>query len=63
MKRYLVTIPIFASTTIEVQTKSKIGAINKASDEAHVSVCHQCAREINIGDLDWDNAEADEVEP
>ena len=61
MKRYLVTIPFPASITIQVEAKNKKEAIDKAGDIAHVRVCYRCAREVEIGDFDWDNAEADEV--
>ena len=51
MPRYIVTVPLYASVVREVEAKNQKDAIQKALDEGCPTVCHQCAREIEINDL------------
>ena len=52
MTKYYVTIAYSASKSVEVEANSPQEAANKAyeSEDAYVSLCHQCSREIDIGD-------------
>ncbi len=50
MNRYVVTIAHDACTLHEVEAESVSGAIDAAMDEAGVSLCHQCAKEVELGD-------------
>jgi len=52
MNKYNVSLIFSADWGVEVKAESPEDAANQAynSDEASVSVCHQCAGNINIGD-------------
>jgi hypothetical protein len=52
MPKYGVSIPIYASAYVEVEADSEEEAIEKAEESYHVSLCHQCAREVEIGEFD-----------
>lgn len=59
---FRVVAPVFASTVIgEVKAKTRQEAIDKILDSAEVhtpSLCHYCAGNIEVGDVDFDNADA-----
>lgn len=63
MKTYSVCVPLFASTVIKVKAESKEAALEKALEKARTpSVCHQCARELEVGDVDTEALTIDCVE-
>jgi hypothetical protein len=49
--KYFVTFEVFASTTIEVHADSEEQAREQACKRVHVSLCHQCASDLNIDDV------------
>ena len=50
--KYLVTLIVDASIRVEVEADSKQEAYDKALDNAFTpSICHQCSREIDLGDI------------
>ena len=52
MAKYLVTVLIDASASVEVEASSKEKAIEKAIDEVEVpSLCWACAGNIELGDV------------
>ncbi len=50
MPKYYVTFEVSASASIEVEADNPDEAEQKAEEEIHVSLCHQCARNIHLGD-------------
>ena len=51
MPKYTVCYSIMGSGTIEVEAETPEKAVEIAEGEAYVSVCHQCAREIEDPEL------------
>ena len=62
MKKYIVFFPVFASASVEVEADDEDEAIDKAGEECYVGLCHHCARNLDVGDLDYDNAEVEMVD-
>lgn len=50
MARYLVTLVYSASRAIEVEAETEEAAINQAYTDSYVTLCHQCAHEIDLGE-------------
>lgn len=50
VKKYTVNLVYDASCSIEIESKSIEDAIEAAYDEISPSLCHYCARDLNIGD-------------
>lgn len=50
MKRWFVTIPVYASAQVYVRADSKEAAIEKAYEEMSHNLCHHCACDFEIGD-------------
>lgn len=59
--KYLVSMSTGASGVVEVEADSPDEAVDKACEEMYVSICHQCAREVTVGD-EWEPEAAYEVE-
>lgn len=57
--KYYVTFDVYGSATVEVCAGSEDEAKEKASKRIHVSLCHQCSRELNVDDI----GEITNVEP
>lgn len=51
MKKYLVIFEVYGSASAEVEADSKEEAQEKAARQVHPSVCHQCARDVQIDDV------------
>jgi hypothetical protein len=51
VKKYLVIFNVHASASAEVKAESREEAEEKAARKVHPSVCHQCARDVQIGDV------------
>lgn len=52
MPKYRVHLTANASASIDVEAEDDRQAIEKAVDNAPGSLCHQCAREVTLGDFD-----------
>lgn len=51
MTQYTCTILFDASASVEVDAETPEAAAEKALDErGHVTICHQCSEELEIGD-------------
>jgi hypothetical protein len=50
MTKYRVTILHDACTSHEVTADSETSAVDLALDDAHVTLCHQCSNEMDLGD-------------
>lgn len=50
-KKWAVLIEVYATTRVEVEADNAEDAEKKAYESAHVSICHQCADHIEIGEL------------
>jgi hypothetical protein len=50
-EKYLVLGIIDASVSVEVEADSPAEAAAAASTELDASICHQCSRELNLGDI------------
>jgi hypothetical protein len=48
--KWAVSVRYDASTTIVVEASSAEDAKEKAMQSAYVSLCHQCAKELDLGD-------------
>jgi len=50
-----------ASTVFDVPNRgqSREEAIEQACSEVYVSLCHQCAREVELGDFEPEEADTD----
>jgi hypothetical protein len=63
MKTYSVAVPLFATTVMKIKAASKQQALEKARERADTpSVCHECSRHIECGEVDFDNLTIDCVE-
>lgn len=64
MKKFNVIVPIGATAMFEVEAETKEEAIKQVlENEYPPSVCHQCTKEVEIGEFyNEDKAEAYEVE-
>jgi len=51
MKKFSVTIPVHATATITVEAEDKQNAIIDAHNEGVPSLCHYCARELEVNDF------------
>lgn len=51
--KWTVSLSGYASTTVEVEADTVEEAAELAEAEAHVSLCHHCARDVEVGD-EWD---------
>lgn len=52
MSKWYVSVPVYASATIEVEADTEEDAINKAQEEMPSSLCWSCANDFEIGDID-----------
>jgi hypothetical protein len=52
--KYNVAVPFTATVNVEVEADSIEEAKKKALAEASASLCHQCSKEVTIGDPDAD---------
>lgn len=50
MKKYGVTLIYSATKYVEVEAEDEDKALEEAYKNWHVSLCHQCAGEIDVGD-------------
>lgn len=50
MTTWHVCITYDASVVVEVEAETEEEAKEKAFDNAHVSLCHHCAHELDLGD-------------
>lgn len=62
MPKYYVSVPVFASAGTAVEATNEEEAIDKAISKLYPSLCHQCAGEVELGDLDYENASAEEIQ-
>ena len=65
MKKYRVTIPIFASVTVEIEAENEEEAKENASISSSLpSLCYRCSSEgIELGEYDdTGDIEAEEIE-
>lgn len=51
--RYTVHLNGFANTSVTVEADDHDEAIEKACNEARPFICHQCAKEVEVGD-EWE---------
>jgi hypothetical protein len=51
--RYRVVLVAGATTVVDVEAHSPEEAREEASQEAYVSLCHQCGDDVTVGD-DWE---------
>lgn len=49
--KYHVIFEVYASTTVTVEADSEEQARELASQEVHVSLCHQCSHDLNVDDV------------
>lgn len=56
MAKYRVHFMTAASTSVEVEADSREEAVDVAFNEVHVSLCHQCAREVDLGEFELPSA-------
>jgi hypothetical protein len=54
MKKFFVSIPIYASATYKIKAETKEEALEKAYERGTPTICHQCSDEIEISDFDFD---------
>lgn len=59
MPKYRVTYPVFASVDVDVEAHTEDQAMEIADARATASLCHQCAGEIELGDIDYENGRAE----
>ena len=50
MPEYTVTFTTVASVNVRVEADDVDDAIDKAWDDAAITLCHQCARKVEVGD-------------
>ncbi len=62
MHKFYVSFPVFAHAGMTVEAETQDDAIKIAEDELYPSLCHQCAREIDLGDLDYEHVTVDPIE-
>lgn len=61
MPRYGVLFTTSASSVVEVDADSPEAAREKARKEVGVTLCHQCAHELNLGDFEDDEDDPETV--
>lgn len=61
-KKFWVSVPVWASAGIEIKAESAEEAIEKAMLELSPCLCHHCASEVDLSDLNWDEAEAEPID-
>jgi hypothetical protein len=54
MKKWLVSIPLSADATYQIDAETKEEAIEKAYEKGVPTLCYQCADEVEIGDFAFD---------
>lgn len=52
-EKYTVYLSGFAETSVTVEADDPDEAAEKACNEAHPFICHQCAEEVQVGD-EWE---------
>lgn len=52
MAKYRVVLSTNVTTTVVVEADSPEEAVEKAEEETDITLCHQCNREVEIGD-EW----------
>lgn len=58
MSEFYVSVPVWAFVGAKVDAANEEEAREKAEKLIGTPrLCHQCSREIEINDLDWDNVE------
>lgn len=50
-KLYSVTLVLGADTGMDVEAESPEEAADIAASQRHASLCHACARDVNLGDV------------
>jgi hypothetical protein len=55
MAKYRVAFHATASASVEVEAESEEEAREEAYNELYVSLCHQCARQVDLGDFEVDD--------
>ena len=61
MAKFYVSVPVWASAGMEVEADNAEEAISKAEEELYPCLCHQCSHEIELSDMDWEKASAEEL--
>ena len=51
--KYTVVLVAGATTVVDVEANTADEAREKACEEAYVSLCHQCAHDVTVGD-EWE---------
>jgi hypothetical protein len=62
MKKWIVVLPVHASTYVRVEAETEEEAIEEAFKHVHVGLCHQCSDEIQIDEIGHEPYEVSEVE-
>lgn len=50
-QKWFVVFNVYASTSMQVEADTEEEARELAEQNVHVSLCHQCSREVDIGDV------------
>lgn len=54
--KYTVLLQSAAGTWVDVEADTPQEAAQRGEEDAHVSICHQCAGQVDVGD-EWEVVE------
>jgi hypothetical protein len=57
--KFRIWMKAYASGSVEVEAETREEAIEKGENEFYAGLCHQCAREIELGDWEFGGEEDD----